>query len=606
MQMLEYLAHQRQITVAHLRASLLVRHAPGRSNVCGASLPRAVLKYRPCIVVRMAVERFVNANPQIGMDSTGTCPKGHPWGTTPDCPWLTIQFSVDELAKLKGGTLHVESAQYVENVRMGAQHSNIRIVGVAGKVTSFVDAQFCEVRPLLTPKNKGQANITIDDASEVLIANMNLADGSCGAEANRAKHLRIVDCCIRDNDGPEGAGFRIVECEDASIWYCRVFNNKARGDGGGGFVDGGRRVVISNTRFFSNDAGNSGGAVHFHQVQGRVEVDGCRFGRDVLSNEKPNTALSGGALSFYGCEHLEIGLRSQNIFEFGKAFPAGGMVATGGAIAMSWCDAEIGADYFYDNQAQYGGAVGLRNNISVRIWGADLGMNQASESGGAIYSTSDSSPQLVKLVNCRIHLNTAQKAGGGVASEGNVVLIAINTRIYNGNSASTGGGLYFDGGPDHYQVKLGQCDFNDNHATGGDGGGCMIASAIAAIEEASFDKNEATGDGGGLAYAGVRGAKIELASSAFDGNEAANGGAAHITGASRGAVHDNRVTNNSGGFYFKSDLMTALGVLDNHFSNNKSGGVASDIVSDGDTSLPKMTQLELALDNAPVAGVIVK
>ena len=58
----------------------------------------------------MSVTRYVNGDPSIGQDppdSQKCALTQQPWGHTPACPRRTIQFGVDQLAKIGGGILAV-------------------------------------------------------------------------------------------------------------------------------------------------------------------------------------------------------------------------------------------------------------------------------------------------------------------------------------------------------------------------------------------------------------------------------------------------------------------------------------------------------------------
>jgi predicted outer membrane repeat protein len=580
--------------------------------------------------------RFVNGDPTIGANNPDTqqCPKGGYWGCTPVCPWLTIQYSVNQLANEGGGILYVATHQYDENVVMrGPTYSHISIVGdLTGKITKPVDAQFCEERPLITsPDPKRPVFHIFGGADDIRLENLNISKGKHGVHAEEVDVLNMIACCVHDNtsDNEAGAGFLFENCSHVLVKDCRVFDNKAThpmaGMGGGGMLYDCDTVTVEGSYFHSNNAQLAGGALRIdHCKNHAVRIEDNTFGdKDARTlaagavSTLHNKANFGGAISVDYCPiEVRIGIVKANRFFLNEADTSGGAVS----VETSHCD--IGQNDFFRNKAQQnGGGVYLHNGFKVVIRRTDFQENEAvSRNGGAIYASGEGIasgnvmtplPGELNMTSVQLHANKATGGvGGGLCAETNVKVSVTGCKFFDKNQAQGGGGLYYAADKQNRELNITGSQFDSNSADVV-GGGCRVDDGWATITDTRFTFNNAP-KAGGLSFDGTRNpasAKLALDKCVFRSNQADQGGGAFIESTSTGAVHDNYVAGNEGGFYFLADLMKVLGFQHNAFySNFTKTRRLEDIVSDSDTSKPAaLTQVELANANqVNMAGVSVK
>ena len=574
----------------------------------------------------MANIRFVNSNPLIGADEDDThfCSNGDRRGHSAKCPWLTLQFSVDQLAKINGGELHVAQGEYDENVVMlGKKYSGISIVGdLGGAITSPIDAQYCEIRPLVKARDATKPVFLIKDPDKIRLENLNIVHGRHGVAAADVHTMQLVDCCISDNDaGVEtGAGFVLLRCHNVLVDGCRVFNNKAldpqSGMGGGGAIVACTNVTVEGSFFHNNEAGLAGGGLRIEKSGGDIRIDDTIFGDPHLQILPPgfpsplaNTANFGGAVSVDEIvSSVKFGKVKRNQYLGNRA------ADSGGALAVEVTTCEIGQDLFQRNQAQRnGGALYLHNSVHVHMAGSDLRENEALGSdGGAIYAAGEGLngplPGDVTLSRVELRANKASNgAGGGLCARFDIKLEVIHSKFIEKNEASIGGGLFYSGGDDNRRIDIRERSLFTDNVADIRGGGCHIIDAEAHIHDTQFVNNTAD-TGGGLSFIGTPRGSLALARCRFNLNKAGDGGGAFIEDTLAGTVENNEVIGNQGGFHFLNDLMRSLGVKHNVLNGNISrAGPLEDLISDKDTSAPPLTVANLAGSNTvPVAGIIVK
>ena len=580
----------------------------------------------------MAETRYVNGDPAEGADNLGACKNHHQRGHEPDCPWLTIQYGVDQLAKIGGGTLVLATYQYNENVVMkGKDYSGITIKGVPGKTTKPNDAQFCEVRPLVVAKDKSKVVFRIEGnlneaVKNITLKDLNISNGAHGVFALYADSIKLIGCCIHDNiSEDDGGGFQFTYCNEVVVKRCRVFYNEAKGlkpnsvnntllgGGGGGFFTKCTDVSVETSFFHGNEAKIAGGALRIDTCRdpSGVRILGNIFGDDpkqTLGPNATNTADYGGAISIDESDNVTIGEDKATANEFTRNE---GRIS-GGAVVVEASTCEIGTNNFLNNKAdQHGGAVYLNNGFDVSMEGARLTENEA-KGGGGIYAEAPGIPGgnamlplpgKLTLRSCKLHKNKASSEPGGGLAVNFDVEVSIEQSVFTDNNANagTGGGLFFDGtAPSGQRRKLEVSRTFFVHNVADDrGGGCHIKDGPVSIQPAEFKDNIAT-KGGALSFVGNKDPLVdcELLGCTFSTNHADEGGAAYIDDAVKGDIQRNKVTKNDGGFYFRGDKMRAMGFKNNAFKGNVSkGGVLEDIVSDSDSSVPRMSKAELERAN---------
>lgn len=297
-----------------------------------------------------------------------------------------------------------------------------------------------------------------------ITANPTVVDGQ-----GRLKHVFLINM-LAANARLDGLTIRGGAASPGSGWdeY-----------GGGLFIDM-QNPVIANCVFEDNSATLSGGAVFVNR--GAARFENCVFRR--------NKSPKGGAMGVQDSP-LFIG---NSLFEANLA--TAGAPRRGGAVWVNQGAPHILDSTFRDNRAgAFGGAVDF-NNAAALVRDCLFAGNEAQSAGGAIANNLGS----LEVSGSRFVGNYARiNEGGGVYSY--FTPVAIRDSVFQGNSASHGGGVMLD-------YRLDQEDV---------------------IERCRFLGNSAHQEGGAL-HSYARGLRVE--SSIFSGNVAPNGGAIRVHGGS--------------------------------------------------------------------------
>jgi len=511
--------------------------------------------------------RYVNGLPGKGKDDPNP-----PWGLSPKFPWATIQFSVDQLAKIQGGTLSVAVAQYNENVQMhGRAYSNIGIVGaVVGAFDPNVPDQYCEARPVVDGQKKGRV-FSIEDAVGISLKNLNIQHGEhddgAGIEIKNAQ-TDLIECCIHDNTGTKegGGGFAYLDCDcgPSRVEKCLVFLNTAHvsstgaavgsflGAAGGAILVGGASaglaawltknpIVTIGAGIFGGIIGGGVGYKIGGSIAGTATAGKGRGGGGLILRSKnieitktkfwENIAemTGGGALCLDHASHVTI--TDQNVFHDNKAtlpsWQQGRGFATGGAILIANCDDAPSTimiatqNTFENNNAEIrGGAIGIQDNSYVVISDQNVfAKNQAGVDGGAIAILERFSPP---------YTDSVEIMGEKLASH----TVEVYDSTFNDNKADKGGGAIYASASTY--LIVGKCMFNRN--TADTEGGAIHASVNCAIESRGngYGGNACNGTGGAIS---TRNSHLFVSdSNGFSGNVAGTfGGGIHFYTAEEGA-----------------------------------------------------------------------
>ncbi len=325
------------------------------------------------------------------------------------------------------------------------------------------------------------------------------SDGGGGLAIFRS--LKLQDTQFISNTSGEDGGALWVQ-QAATIDNAQFSFNQAITDGGAikaGFVD----LILTDTTFISNTAGNNGGGAY---AERQVMVDGGYFERnrangpdlrggflltdnggggiwagsdlvlrdtDFISN---TAATNGGGAYARGQAIINGGLFNGNEAA-GDAIPSG----YGGGGAYILAGLNFTGTTFANNQGQIGGGLFVYGPIT-----ATQGLfeaNQSSSAAGGLYTA-----QSLRVTDTQFIGNSAVNNGGGALAE---VVTATNT-IFRNNAGASGGGLYTE------DLTATEVQFIDNRATTFGGGGAYVFGPVE-LANARFEGNEAlSGSGGGL------------------------------------------------------------------------------------------------------------
>ncbi len=246
-------------------------------------------------------------------------------------------------------------------------------------------------------------------------------------------------------------------------------NNRSTGIGGGAIFHDQGRLNVTNTDFASNETSGDGGAILVNG--GVMGINGGSF--------EGNSADRGAAI------HFESGTHSVSGTTFGS--------------------------FNSPNQARLGGVFSIDDTATVVINTSELNWNEATESGGAIWNTSQNN----------IHVRDS--------------VFSHNSSL--GTVETTGGGAIFN---EDGSIFIRGSEFDSNNA-GHSGGAIMSEDGIAFALNSEFTGNTAVVGGGAVENVDGR----FVARSSTLGGNAANVNTAEFGGAIRNSGSGDLVVNNS-------------------------------------------------------------
>lgn len=138
------------------------------------------------------------------------------------------------------------------------------------------------------------------------------------------------------------------------------------------------------------------------------------------------------------------------------------------------------------NTANNGGGIRIEGGSKLLAYGLNLVGNQATQSGGGLYSIDES-----QIANSSIFNNRSSENGGGIYVGENSLALRFSEVV--SNSAVNGGGIWNAG-----DVTLSSGVVEDNRATDGGGIYNAVRSNLAVIWDSRISDNHATHEGGGI------------------------------------------------------------------------------------------------------------
>ena len=365
----------------------------------------------------------------------------------------------------------------------------------------------------LTIQGPGAANLSIDaylnggaffvnNGSTLTVNDLTVTGGSFGNQAGAfyllsGGKLNLNKCTITGNTaGPGGYGGAIYGGTDTqiSINNCQISNNSATkgggaialknaasllitsssltgntaaatgavGAGGAIFIDnsvsGPIDATLTNVTISQNHARTTGGGIRT-QYQGDITLVNSTVSSNVAEvsgggiSVNRNTTLSmtggmiqnnissqGGGANFTGGDLLD-GVKT--IIDGVSILNNTAVYTNGGGIyADYYVDLQINSSTISSNQAMHGGGIFVKRSHKVSISDSQFRLNNANMSGGALYLKRTSPvPRLNTIYGTTFDGNTAT-TGGGIFIEGELNLSIVSSTISNNSAVSTAGGLY--------------------------------------------------------------------------------------------------------------------------------------------------------------------
>ncbi len=317
--------------------------------------------------------------------------------------------------------------------------------------------------------------------------------------------LTVDDCVIEDNTAERGAGLFTEFGAVTTITGSIVRDNAATGWGGGAMVRG--TLFAFSSGFSDNDASH-GGAV-------MVSLDGTVSLHDLVMTGNHADTL-GGAMYVMAGATVDA--------DDGVVFSGNTSAGFGGGVALNDAAAWSGGVFQHNVADNSGGGmmIALSPGVRTTVSGVIVADNAATNGAGIFVSSEDATAALT-LRDAVLEANVASGVAGGLyAYQGTLTLARVLATI---NTASTGGGVYLQGGVAFDADAL---EVSSNVATAS-AGGLGAEGGTLTLTDASVTDNLAGGVGAGVYLSGAD-ATLGGASSVLRNVATGAGGGAWVTG----------------------------------------------------------------------------
>ena len=285
----------------------------------------------------------------------------------------------------------------------------------------------------------------------------------------------------------------------------------------GGAVEAGD-IYAKDCIFSRNDVSEHGGALHGINV----DVRDCTFdsNRAARSDNVVMEALQWqGATRSGGAVHADKDLTIKNsVFSNNFAASEGGAASCGRV-----CD--VSSSTFKRNIAYAKGGAIYAKSIS-KVTNSIFDGNSATKfsgDGGAIYISANSNPQ---IISCEFISNEAYNKGGAIFIDTDTTNLKVSDSKFNKNTANVAGGAIASKG----SVSISGSEFQSNEADGEDTlksalGGAIYSEKDVSVSNSKFLKNSAVNQGGAI----YTKAKVKTDNCEFSSNSAYDGGAIYAS-----------------------------------------------------------------------------
>ena len=356
--------------------------------------------------------------------------------------------------------------------------------------------------------------------------------------AYQSSELVIEDCIYLNNTADYGGVFRALQKSTVTVVTSILGYNTA--DLGGVLSIQGGYTSIKSSRFYSNSARYSGGAIYANN-DSTIDIQNINFYNNFAEDDGGGIALSDRSVAIIRHSNFirniarstggVISLQKSNANIFNSTFSLSFAEKSGGAIYTTHSKVEIdNSSFFGNNVRDKGGAVAIFSNSNLEIYHSRFIDNSANNSGGAIcleeiskiicVSTifknntakheggvvSASTKSEIIIAACHFSNNNAecgaalaamQESSISFASHKDSQLVTIESQI-SFNTAASGGGIYLRESYVIFEVKT---IISHNHVNGFGGGIYAIDSSVTVRSQLTIENNQAK-YGGGISLAG--------------------------------------------------------------------------------------------------------
>ena len=460
----------------------------------------------------------------------------------------------DRVAATGGGFLIFSIAHAQTNVQIDMKHVTFHDIRHLGTSERFALLGASNAKP--TDGTEDKSYVHLDHVQ----VNRNLG-GTAGQQITTFyiqsfKDVKITNSIFRNTTAGLGGAFRVLACRDV-LFENNQFHNCASGDAGGAvsvqrggsayIPDGAgrRQAKFINNEFEANLCRNAGGALHVQDEDSKapvdITVDNCNFKSNRVR------AGQGGALYIASRGNVKVtnSVFCNNIADkFGGALRVANetesLLVEGCYFENNSCDADANALSIGIQLCKFNvkNCVFYHNHTTSTI-GKDNGGAVNVESGYGDFT------------NCKFVGNTSTKQGGAVFLASPTAYVVdggtfnFTNCLFESNKAENGGAIAQIG--NKHAVFVNNCIFNNNSASGWDGGGAIYVNKSCVgtdVKNSIFNGNTANGMGG--AIFNYNNAYLKSANNQYYGNQAVEGGAIRIM--------DNAGTDWTSGFWSTNDV----------------------------------------------------
>ena len=294
------------------------------------------------------------------------------------------------------------------------------------------------------------ASLYFNNISHLQISKLSI--DSCGMESFKAVHVIAINqaqfshiTIVNSNGSAISVYNSSLVLNSTVIDHCGFyFLSYGHVTTGGAVYAYNSKLVIVGTSVFSNNVAELGGAIFVRQ--GSFEI----LGNTTFTQ---NAAKVGGAVYTDSAQNAKIGQKVQ--FNNNRAILVGGALFANTVTLL-----EYGGVYF-NNTADYGGAIALSNTTAVAKSPTTILGNHADVSGGGVYLYYRSN---LIIEGFTLENNTAVLSGGGMHVQDSNIRIYTTAKLMH-NSAIEGGGCYLSGQSRFYFATEANVYFGNNLAS---------------------------------------------------------------------------------------------------------------------------------------------